>query len=64
MGTIASSVRAVPVSAMLSDDTPSSALVRSPIGEWRALGLSSRRGDDLASGFVELFLVLRMFVLL
>ncbi len=62
IGTSASSVSAVLV-ALLSDDTPPFVLVRSSIGEWRALGLSSR-GDDLASGFVELFLVLRMFVLL
>ena len=61
MGTRASSVSAVPVSPMLSDDAPSSVLVRSPIGEWRAMGLSSR-GDDFTSGFVDL--VLRMFVLL
>ncbi len=62
IGTSASAVSAV-LFALLSDDTPPSVVVRSSIGEWRALRLSSR-GDDLASDFVELLLVLRMFVLL
>ena len=71
IGISASAVSAVLV-ALVSNDTPPSVVVRSSIGEWCALGLLSSlalglllsREDDLASGFVALLLVLRMFVLL